>query len=105
MFCRKDLFEFCGGFPEDFFAGEEIELAKKMKTKCKDLGWSYKIMTHDYVISSARKLGMVQRLGSFKNVVTSRSFNQIFAKSVTLCFLVSTTIKMFAQFKSLVGKS
>ena len=56
MFCRKDLFEFCGGFPEDFFAGEEIELAKKMKTKCKDLGWSYKIMTHDYVISSARKL-------------------------------------------------
>jgi glycosyltransferase involved in cell wall biosynthesis len=56
VFCRKDLFEFCGGFPEDFYAGEEIVLAKKMKKKCKSLGWSSRIMPKHFVVSSARKL-------------------------------------------------
>ena len=56
IFCRKDLFEKCGGFPETHYAGEEILFSKNIRLQCLQAGLSLKILDRFPVISSARKL-------------------------------------------------
>jgi len=56
IFCRKDLFEKCGGFPETHYAGEEIIFSKNIRRECLCAGLRLKILDRYPVISSARKL-------------------------------------------------
>ena len=56
IFCRKDLFERCGGFPETHYAGEEIVFSKNIRMECLRAGLRLKVLDRYPVISSARKL-------------------------------------------------
>lgn len=56
IFCRKDLFEKCGGFPETHYAGEEILFSKNIRRQCLRAGLHLKILDRYPVISSSRKL-------------------------------------------------
>lgn len=56
IFCRKDLFHACGGFPEQYYAGEELFFSRKMKKICREIGLSFKIIRKSPVITSSRKL-------------------------------------------------
>ena len=56
IFCRQDLFNEVGGFPETHFAGEEIIFCKKLKEASGGLGLKISILKDNYVMSSARKL-------------------------------------------------
>jgi hypothetical protein len=56
VFCRKDLFVECGGFPENIYAGEEIFFSRKVKAGCKRTGMEFRILGADPVVTSSRKL-------------------------------------------------
>ena len=56
IFCTKDLFFQCGGFPETHYAGEEIILSKNLKKECKKRDKELLVISSPSVISSARKL-------------------------------------------------
>ncbi len=56
IFCRRDLFFQCGGFPETHFAGEEIVFNRSLKQACSRAGLQLKIISKYPVRSSARKL-------------------------------------------------
>jgi len=56
IFCRQDLFNEVGGFPETHFAGEEIIFCKRLKEASGGLGLKISILKDNYVMSSARKL-------------------------------------------------
>jgi len=56
VFCRKDLFISCGGFPETHYAGEEILFRKRIKKQCSETGFKLMVLDRHHVTSSARKL-------------------------------------------------
>ena len=56
VFCRRELFAECEGFPENLYAGEEIFFSKKVKECCKREGREFRILGGDRVVTSSRKL-------------------------------------------------
>lgn len=56
VFCRKELFVECGGFPENFYAGEEVFFSRKVKESCSRAGREFRILGGDRVVTSSRKL-------------------------------------------------
>ena len=56
VFCRKELFLECGGFPENIYAGEEVFFSRKVKEACKNAGREFRIFGGERVVTSSRKL-------------------------------------------------
>jgi glycosyltransferase involved in cell wall biosynthesis len=56
VFCRKDLFLQCGGFPGDIYAGEEVFFSRKVKEVCKNAGREFRVFGGERVVTSSRKL-------------------------------------------------
>jgi glycosyltransferase involved in cell wall biosynthesis len=56
VFCRKELFVECGGFPENIYAGEEVFFSRKVKESCSRAGREFRILGGDRVVTSSRKL-------------------------------------------------
>jgi len=56
VFCRKELFLQCGGFPENIYAGEEVFFSRKVKEACKNAGREFRIFGGGRVVTSSRKL-------------------------------------------------
>ena len=56
VFCRRELFVGCGGFPENIYAGEEIFFSRKVKADCKRTGLKFRILGGERVVTSSRKL-------------------------------------------------
>ena len=56
VFCRRDLFEECNGFPQNLYAGEEIFFSRAVKRLCRKKGISFEIVSDYPVITSSRKL-------------------------------------------------
>ena len=56
IFCRKDVFRACSGFPEKLYAGEEIFFSRKAKAFCRRTGTSFRVLTENPVVTSSRKL-------------------------------------------------
>ena len=56
VFCRKELFLECGGFPENIYAGEEVFFSRKVKEVCKNAGREFRIFGGERVVTSSRKL-------------------------------------------------
>lgn len=54
FFARRDAFEAAGGFDENVYAGEEVWLAKRIKTWAKPRGLAFRILPEP-VVTSARK--------------------------------------------------
>ena len=69
VFCRKDLFEKVGGFPESYYAGEEIMFCKKLKKVSRECRFKVSILKGNYVISSARKLIWYKNSRMFKLLI------------------------------------
>ena len=55
FFCRRDAFDAVGGFDESVYAGEEVWLAKRIKTWGKKRGLEFRILEGKTVETSARK--------------------------------------------------
>jgi len=55
LFCRADAFHDVGGFSQDLYAAEEIDLTKKLKRWGKQRGFGFSILNKTPHISSARK--------------------------------------------------
>ena len=56
IFCDRKSFELTGGFPENFFAGEEIFFSINMKKICRKQNKRFKILAMIPVTTSSRKL-------------------------------------------------
>lgn len=56
LFCRADLFREVGGFSNEMFASEEIDLSKKLKRAAKNRGLRFQIISEARLVTSARKL-------------------------------------------------
>ncbi|MFP4381867.1 MAG: glycosyltransferase [Candidatus Sumerlaeia bacterium] len=55
IFCRKDLFQAIGGFDENFFAGEEVDLSRRLKRICRKKRLRFRILAKHPLLTSARK--------------------------------------------------
>ncbi len=56
IYCRRDAFEAVGGFNERLYAGEELRLSFDLKKWGKQHGRTFRIITGQPVVTSARKL-------------------------------------------------
>lgn len=54
VFCRRDVFQSIGGFNEDLYATEELDLSLRLKRRGRRLGMSFDII-EESVVTSARK--------------------------------------------------
>jgi len=55
LFCRADAFEQIGGFSDDLYAGEEIDLSRRLKRWGRPRGLGFVILTREPHVSSGRK--------------------------------------------------
>jgi glycosyltransferase involved in cell wall biosynthesis len=56
VFCRADVFREAGGFSEELYASEEIELSRRMKREARRRGLRWVILRGVRLVSSGRKL-------------------------------------------------
>lgn len=61
LFCRTADFKAVGGFSEDLYASEELNLTKKIKKLTKSRGQSFRIITSSPIHTSARKFGLYSK--------------------------------------------
>lgn len=61
LFCRADAFREVGGFSENLYAAEEVELSNKLKRWAKGRGLNFRILTAHPHISSGRKFYLYSR--------------------------------------------
>ena len=55
FFCRRDIFEAIGGFPEEFLVGEDLAFARKLRDFSKSHGKSYCNLQTLQILTLARK--------------------------------------------------
>lgn len=58
LFCRRDVFEELGGFNLERFAGEELELSRRIKRAARPLGLRFVILRRAKILTSSRKCGL-----------------------------------------------
>ena len=56
IFTRADLFREIGGFSNELFASEELDLSKRLKAVAKKRGLRFTIITEQRLVTSARKV-------------------------------------------------
>lgn len=56
LFCRRDVFEDVGGFNENLYASEELDLSVRLKRRGNRNGYAFEILEGHPVITSARKM-------------------------------------------------
>ena len=81
IFCEAATFRKIGGFSQELFAGEELELSQRLWKAAKDVGKQVVILHRHPLVTSARKmrlytlrehLRLVARLSKDRRVLTSR---------------------------------
>jgi len=68
LFTEKKTFEELGGFDESFYCAEDTDFAIKLKKYGKRKGKKFKVITRDYVITSARTFDRFGDWHYFKNI-------------------------------------
>jgi glycosyltransferase involved in cell wall biosynthesis len=61
VFCDAAAFRRVGGFPEELYAGEEIELSKRLKKLACETGRQIVILRRNPLLTSARKMRLYTR--------------------------------------------
>jgi glycosyltransferase involved in cell wall biosynthesis len=61
VFCRTDAFRAVGGFSQELFASEEIDLSRRLKRRAKAEGQSFRILHAHPIVTSARKIHLYTR--------------------------------------------
>lgn len=61
IFCRADAFHEIGGFGLDYYAGEEIDLTRKLKTLAREQRRKFVILSGPRHVSSSRKFRLYSR--------------------------------------------
>jgi glycosyltransferase involved in cell wall biosynthesis len=61
IFCRTDAFREVGGFNQELFASEEIDLSKRLKKLAKTRGQRIRILHRHPILTSARKIHLYTR--------------------------------------------
>jgi glycosyltransferase involved in cell wall biosynthesis len=61
IFCSREAFQAVGGFSEEWFAGEEIDLFRRFKRLARARGRSITILHRHPLLTSGRKLHLYQR--------------------------------------------
>ena len=56
LFCRRDVFRATGGFSEELYASEELELSRRLKREARARGLEFRILHRHPLRTSARKL-------------------------------------------------
>jgi glycosyltransferase involved in cell wall biosynthesis len=72
IFCRRDVFSSLGGFSEELYASEELELSQRLKHSARELGLSFTILHRHPLVTSDRKMhlyGWGELLGVFGRVL------------------------------------
>jgi glycosyltransferase involved in cell wall biosynthesis len=72
LFCRRSAFVAVGGFDETFFAGEEIDLCRRLKRHARPLGQRLKILHEHPLLTSSRKA----------ELYTTGEFLRFFARTI-----------------------
>ena len=74
VFCEAKLFRELGGFSEEMYASEEIDLSKRLKRLAKARGLRVEIITEERLLTSARKVhlyGLGEQLRFFVKAILS----------------------------------
>lgn len=58
LFCRRDIFESLDGFSLERYAGEELDLSRRLKRAGKKAGLEFRILRKGRIRTSARKLNL-----------------------------------------------
>ena len=58
LFCRRDIFEQVGGFSLERYAGEELDLSRRIKKVAKSLKLRFIILKKGKILTSSRKCGL-----------------------------------------------
>ncbi|MCP9455993.1 MAG: glycosyltransferase [Nitrospira sp.] len=66
--CRRDAFFHVGGFPEEFYALEEIELSKRLKQWGRERGLDFVILTSHPLETSSRKIALYSKAEIAKQI-------------------------------------
>jgi glycosyltransferase involved in cell wall biosynthesis len=61
LFCELAAFRALGGFSQELFAGEEIELSKRLKQRAREMGKRIVILHRNPLVTSARKIHLYSR--------------------------------------------
>ena len=61
IFCERQAFATVGGFNQELFASEEIDLSKKLKKLAREQGREVVILHRHPLLTSARKLRLYSR--------------------------------------------
>jgi len=56
VFCRKDAFSGMGGFSEELYASEELDLSQRLKRLAREEGKEFRILHRHSLLTSARKM-------------------------------------------------
>jgi glycosyltransferase involved in cell wall biosynthesis len=56
LFCRAEAFREVGGFNEELFVSEELDLSRRLKRLAKQRGQQFVILARERLVTSARKL-------------------------------------------------
>lgn len=56
IFCRREAWEETGGFPEAWYAGEEIAFSRNLKRWCRNRALGFVIITEERLQTSSRKV-------------------------------------------------
>ncbi|MEZ5303077.1 MAG: glycosyltransferase [Verrucomicrobiales bacterium] len=87
LFCRADAFRAVGGFGQDFFAAEEIDLSMRLKRHARSVGGRVVILTEHPLVTSARKLDLYSFGDHVRVFAQSILFPRRFLRSREACFL------------------
>jgi glycosyltransferase involved in cell wall biosynthesis len=66
IFCRTDAFWEVGGFNQELFASEEIDLSKRLKRVARARGQQFRILHRHPILTSARKIHLYSRAEYFR---------------------------------------
>ncbi len=69
IFCETNAFRKVGGFSNQLFAGEEIDLSKKLKRLARETGKRMVILTRHPLVTSGRKMHLYSRWEHFRFVL------------------------------------
>lgn len=56
VYCTRDAFNAAGGFPENVFAGEELDLSARLRRYGKARGQKFSLIAEPQIITSARRI-------------------------------------------------
>jgi glycosyltransferase involved in cell wall biosynthesis len=86
IFCETAVFRKIGGFSEELFAGEELELSGRLKKLARKAGRPVVILHRHPLVSSARKLRLYS-LGEYLKLVARAAVNRRTLADRKACYM------------------